>query len=237
MKPIKFVNVQAQRAVPALAVAGAMQDLCDVVEVTAMYRRAQVLYKAKAWDYNRVRKVVGMFHHFSGILRPRRWRGPAMAQPNYLSREGLEKLQAELEYLRTVRRHDVAASIQQSRERGGTVSNAEYEESKNELAFTEGRILTLDNLINNAVIIDENRGAADIVEVGAIVTVENQDGKNYEYTITGSASSMITIKDGPGADTYEFTGVPQGQVFFLNSEGGEARLETVINDGNIVIFE
>jgi len=112
-----------------------------------------------------------------------------MAQPNYLSREGLEKLQAELEYLRTVRRPDVAASIQQSRERGGTVSNAEYEESKNELAFTEGRILTLDNLINNAVIIDENRGAADIVEVGAIVTVENQDGKNCEYTITGSAEA------------------------------------------------
>ena len=112
-----------------------------------------------------------------------------MAQPNYLSREGLEKLQAELEYLRTVRRPDVAASIQQSRERGGTVSNAEYEESKNELAFTEGRILTLDNLNNNAVIIDENRGAADIVEVGAIVTVENQDGKNYEYTITGSAEA------------------------------------------------
>ncbi len=112
-----------------------------------------------------------------------------MAQPIYLSREGLEKLQAELEYLRTVRRHDVAASIQQSRERGGTVSNAEYEESKNELAFTEGRILTLDNLINNAVIIDENRGAADIVEVGAKVTVENQDGQSYQYTITGSAEA------------------------------------------------
>ena len=95
-----------------------------------------------------------------------------MAQPTYLSREGLEKMQAELEYLRTVRRHDVAASIQQSRERGGTVSNAEYEEAKNDLAFTEGRILTLDNLINNAVIIDETRGAGDIVEVGSTVTVK-----------------------------------------------------------------
>ena len=85
--------------------------------------------------------------------------GTVMAQPIYLSREGLEKLQAELEHLRTVRRHDVAESIQQSRERGGTVSNAEYEEAKNELAFTEGRILTLDNLVNNAVIIEESRGS------------------------------------------------------------------------------
>ena len=112
-----------------------------------------------------------------------------MAQPIYLSREGLEKLRAELEYLRTVRRHDVAESIQQSRERGGTVSNAEYEGAKNESAFTEGRILTLDNLINNAEIIEENQGPRDTVEVGATVTVKNQEGQTRKYTITGSAEA------------------------------------------------
>ncbi len=112
-----------------------------------------------------------------------------MAQPVYLSREGLEKLQAELKHLRTVRRHDVAESIQQSRERGGTVSNAEYEDAKNESAFTEGRILTLDNLINNAEIIEENQGPRDIVEVGATVTVQNQEGQTHQYTITGSAEA------------------------------------------------
>jgi transcription elongation factor GreA len=101
----------------------------------------------------------------------------------------MEKLQAELEHLRTVRRHEVAASIQQSRERGGTVSNAEYEEAKNELAFTEGRIQTLDNMVSNAIIIEESRSEADAVEVGAKVTVQNQDGKSYQYTITGSAES------------------------------------------------
>jgi len=112
-----------------------------------------------------------------------------MAQPIYLSREGLEKLRAELEYLRTVRRHEVAEGIQQSRERGGTVGNAEYEESRNELAFTEGRILTLDNLINNAVIIVESEGPREKVEVGATVTVENAEGKTCQYTITGSAEA------------------------------------------------
>ena len=112
-----------------------------------------------------------------------------MPQPVYLTREGLEKLQAELEHLRTVRRHEVAGSIQQSRERGGTVSNAEYEEAKNELAFTEGRIQTLDNMINNAIIIEDNRSAADAVEVGAKVTIQNQEGKSYQYTITGSAEA------------------------------------------------
>ena len=112
-----------------------------------------------------------------------------MAQPIYLSREGLEKIQAELENLRTVGRQDVAQSIQQARERGGTVSNAEYEEAKNELAFTEGRILTLDNLINNAVIIEESRGAREIIEVGATVTVQNQDGQTQQYTITGTTEA------------------------------------------------
>ena len=112
-----------------------------------------------------------------------------MAQPIYLSREGMEKLRAELKYLRTVRRHEVAERIQQSRERGGTVSNAEYEDAKNELAFTEGRILTLDNLINNAEIIEENRGPRHIVDVGATVTVQNQQGQTHQYTIMGSAEA------------------------------------------------
>ena len=112
-----------------------------------------------------------------------------MAQSIYLSREGLEKLQAELEYLRTVRRFDLAKSIQQSRERGGTVSNAEYEEARNELAFTEGRILTLDNLINNALIIETSGEAKETVEVGATVTVQNQDGQTRQYTIMGSAEA------------------------------------------------
>ncbi len=112
-----------------------------------------------------------------------------MAQPIYLTREGLDKLRAELDHLRTVRRHDVAEKIQQSRERGGTVSNAEYEEAKNELAFTEGRILTLDNLVNNAIIIKETGGPRDVVEVGATVTVQNQEGQTYQYSITGSAEA------------------------------------------------
>ena len=95
----------------------------------------------------------------------------------------------ELEHLQTVGRHNVAERIQQSRERGGTVSNAEYEEAKNEMAFTEGRILSLDNMISNAVIIEKSHGARDAVEIGAKVTVLRQDGKTYRYAITGSAEA------------------------------------------------
>jgi transcription elongation factor GreA len=112
-----------------------------------------------------------------------------MPQPIYLTRQGLENLKAELEHLRTVRRQDVADRIHDSRERGGTVDNAEYEEARNELAFTEGRILTLDHIINNAQIIEEHRGRRRAVEVGCTVTVVNQKGDTQQYTITGTAEA------------------------------------------------
>lgn len=115
--------------------------------------------------------------------------GATMAEPMYLTRQGLEKLKAELEHLRTVGRQDAARQIHQSRERGGTVSNAEYEEARNDLAFTEGRILTLDNIISNAVIIEEGQAAGDTVQVGSNVTVKNENGKTSRYIITGSAEA------------------------------------------------
>ncbi|MCH7605993.1 MAG: transcription elongation factor GreA [Chloroflexi bacterium] len=152
-----------------------------------------------------------------------------MAQPIYLSREGLEKLKSELEHLRTVGRHDAAARIQQSRERGGIVSNAEYEEAKNELAFTEGRILTLDNLVNNAVIIDESGGVRESVEVGATVTVQRQDGKLVEYTITGSteadpAQGKISNVSPIGRS---LLGKRVGEITEVNIPSGKIRLEIV----------
>ena len=82
-----------------------------------------------------------------------------MTQPTYLTREGLEKLQAELTVLRTEKRREIADRIQQSRERGGTVSNAEYEEAINERTFVEGRIQTLGDMISNAV--NHRRGARE----------------------------------------------------------------------------
>lgn len=115
--------------------------------------------------------------------------GSSMPQPTYLTREGLKKLQDELTQLSTVRRREIAERFQQSRERGGTVSNAEYEEANNERSFNEGRIQALENMINNAVIIDEEPGQREAVVVGATVTVQNQQGRAITYTITGSAEA------------------------------------------------
>ena len=112
-----------------------------------------------------------------------------MAQPNYLTSEGLEKLKAELVELSTVRRQHVAERIQRAKEIGGTVDNAEYDEAKNEQSFIEGRILTLDNIISKAVIISNRRGRSDVVQVGSTVTIVNEKGKKERYTITGTTEA------------------------------------------------
>ncbi len=112
-----------------------------------------------------------------------------MAQPTYLTSEGLVALKAELEELRTVRRQGVAERIQKSKEIGGTVDNAAYDEAKNEQAFIEGRILTLDSLINTATVISKSSEPSEIVNIGSKVTVLNHKGHKDKYIIIGSAEA------------------------------------------------
>ena len=105
---------------------------------------------------------------------------------SYLTREGLTRLEAELEELRTVRRQRVAERIQKATELGGTVDNAEYDDSKNEQAFVEGRILTLERITGSAIIIGEETALSGEVKMGGRVTLLNQNGGEEEYTIVGS---------------------------------------------------
>ena len=110
----------------------------------------------------------------------------------FLTSEGLAKLEAELEYLRTARRQEVAQRIQKAKELGGTVDNAEYDEAKNEQAFVEGRLLTLETMIKNAVIIPDERAPSETVEVGSVVTVVNAQRKTQKYVIVGSTEADPT---------------------------------------------
>lgn len=104
----------------------------------------------------------------------------------HVTRQGLEKLEAELKQLITVKRPEVAEKIKRAREVGGTENNAEYDDAKNEQAFVEGRILMLENIMNNAEII-ESPVMPGVVELGDNVLIQNQDGKIEQYTIVGSA--------------------------------------------------
>ncbi len=113
-----------------------------------------------------------------------------MAQKEtFLTLEGLEKLKAELEHLETVRRPQVAEQISRAKELGGTVDNAEYDDAKNEQAFVEGRILTLESMLKNATLIKEEKSPSSFVRLGSKVRVRNQDGEEENYTIVGSAEA------------------------------------------------
>ena len=152
-----------------------------------------------------------------------------MPQPAYLTAGGLSNLKAELEELRTTRRQMVAERIQEAKEIGGTVDNAEYDEAKNEQAFIEGRILTLDNLISNAVIISDRQGPSDIVNVGSRVTVVNQKDQSYQYTIVGSteadpAQGKISNVSPIGK---ALLGKRVGDLAEVNAPAGKIRLEVV----------
>ena len=110
----------------------------------------------------------------------------------YLTLQGLRQLEEELEHLRTVRRQEIAANIQQAKEVGGTVDNAQYEDAKNELGHVEGRIQRLEAMIQNAVIIPDHSkaNASDVVELGSVVEVQWLDSKKtHTYTILGSVEA------------------------------------------------
>jgi len=110
-------------------------------------------------------------------------------QTTFLTREGLKKLEEELEYLRTVRRQEVAERLRAAlEEEQDVLENAEYEDAKNEQAFVEGRILTLEEILKNAVIIGEG-GPVDKVGIGSRVTVVEADGEPETYHIVGSAEA------------------------------------------------
>jgi transcription elongation factor GreA len=106
----------------------------------------------------------------------------------HVTKQGLVKMEAELQELIATQRSDVADKIKRAREVGGTENNAEYDDAKNEQAFVEGRILMLENTIRNALVI-ESPAVPGLVELGDKVLIQNQDGKIEQFIIVGSTEA------------------------------------------------
>jgi transcription elongation factor GreA len=107
-------------------------------------------------------------------------------EAHFLTPEGKARLEEELEFLLKVRRPEVADHIRIAREDGDLSENAGYDAAKEEQAHVEGRILTLENILKNAQII-EKKGNSGTVVVGSQVTVQ-EDGYDPEtFHIVGSA--------------------------------------------------
>lgn len=106
----------------------------------------------------------------------------------FLTKEGFDKLQAELDYLRTSKRHEVAERLHEAMEGGELIENAEYEAAKNEQAFVEGRIQELEIILASARIIESSNDTTT-VQVGDTVVIQEEDGEPEEYTIVGAAEA------------------------------------------------
>ena len=107
----------------------------------------------------------------------------------FLTRDGYRKLQEELDYLRTYKRQEIAERLHEAMDGGELIENAEYEAAKNEQAFVEGRIKELEILLAMARVIDEAPPAADVVQVGSTVTIQEEGLDPEQYTIVGAAEA------------------------------------------------
>ena len=143
---------------------------------------------------------------------------------------GLRNLEEELEQLKSVRRREIAARIKQAIEFGDISENSEYEDAKNEQAFIEGRILTLEKMLRNAKIIDDENIDIEEVHIGSRVLLKDLEfGDEFEYTIVGS------VEADPGASKISnespvgkaILGKPKGSVVEVNVPAGMLKYEIV----------
>ena len=142
-----------------------------------------------------------------------------------LTQEGYDKLEEELELLKTTRRKEVAERLKVAISFGDLSENAEYDEAKKEQAALEERIMKLEHMTRVAVIIDEDSVDLDVVTIGSVVKIFDYDfDEEVEYTIVGSAE----------ADPYSFkisNESPVGKALLGRKKGEE--VEVTVPDGII----
>lgn len=110
-----------------------------------------------------------------------------------LTAQGLHKLEEELNTLKTVKRREVAERIKIAISYGDISENSEYEDAKNEQAFIEGRIITLEKMLRNARLISGDEGQGDLIGIGSTVRIKDLEFEDImEYTIVGSAEADPT---------------------------------------------
>ncbi len=114
-----------------------------------------------------------------------------MAEKQFiLTAEGLKKIEQKFDHLKSVRRREVAERIKQAIEFGDISENSEYEDAKNEQAFIEGEIITLEKMLRNSKVIEEGDIVTDVVSIGAVVVLRDLEyGDELEYTIVGSTEA------------------------------------------------
>jgi len=108
----------------------------------------------------------------------------------FLTKEGLEKLQEELRFLKEVERIQVVQDLKEARAQGDLSENADYDAARNKQAQIESRIIELENMLANAKLIDEKAGGVRVVRLGATVTIKDlSDDSQSDYVIVGAVET------------------------------------------------
>ena len=155
---------------------------------------------------------------------------PMQEKEVLLTKEGLQKLEQEQENLKAVKRREIAERIKQAIEFGDISENSEYEDAKNEQAFVEGRILTLEKMLRNVKVIEDSDLVPDQVTLGKTVVIKDLDvDEVLEYTIVGAAEAnpmqnRISYESPVGA---AIMGHTKGEAFEVQVPAGVVKYQLI----------
>ena len=152
-----------------------------------------------------------------------------MAKEYKITSLRLADLEKELNYLKTTREREIAAMIAEARSYGDLSENSEYDAAKNEQAKLYGRIAEIEDILSHAVIIEDENEATGRVGLGCTVVVENAEGVQFEYRITGSQEA--NPMEGKLSDDSPFgravVGKAEGEKFMVIAPSGSYEMEVV----------
>ncbi len=152
-----------------------------------------------------------------------------MAKEYKITSLRLQDLEKELNYLKTTREREVAAMIAEARSYGDLSENSEYDAAKNEQAKLYGRIAEIEDILSHAVIIEDENEATGRVGLGCTVVVEDMNGKQTTYKITGSqeANPMQYKLSDDSPFGRGVVGKAAGETFTVNAPNGSYTMKVV----------
>ena len=141
----------------------------------------------------------------------------------------LQELEKELNYLKTTREREIAAMIAEARSYGDLSENSEYDAAKNEQAKLYGRIAEIEDILSHAVIIEDENEATGRVGLGCTVVVENEQGQQITYKITGSqeANPMEFKLSDDSPFGRSIVGKAAGETFTVNAPAGSYTMTVI----------
>ena len=152
-----------------------------------------------------------------------------MAKEYKITSLRLADLEKELNYLKTTREREIAAMIAEARSYGDLSENSEYDAAKNEQAKLYGRIAEIEDVLSHAVIIEDENEATGRVGLGCTVVVEDANGKQTTYSITGSqeANPMEYKLSDDSPFGRAIVGKAVGETFTVNAPSGSYTMKVL----------